>query len=82
MTETEAIVQLILLDKERIETIDGEWGCSHSYADALANTHDWGNGPEPVMCMMHEDAVLLEEMILTLSPEVRAALPGTDKENN
>jgi hypothetical protein len=65
MTHDEAVEALIELAKSRIITIDGEWGCCHDYEEALANVHDdeLGDGPQPIDCDMHDEAVELSHII-------------------
>lgn len=87
MTETEAIVALVGLAKDRISVIDGEWGCVHDYDVALANEREreeWDDADDDlkINCLMHDDAVALSKIIEALPAEILAALPGTDKENH
>lgn len=63
MTKDEAVAALIGLAKSRIATLDGEWGCCHDYEEALANVEDWGDGPQPIDCTMHVEAVELSRII-------------------
>lgn len=60
MTRVEAIEALVDLAKDRIGTIDGEWGCCHEYDVALSYAG----------CRMHKEAVELQQIIdvLTGSP--------------
>lgn len=46
VSREDAIARLLELAKDRIGTIDGEWGCCHGYGEAL----------EEPSCMMHEEA--------------------------
>ena len=73
MTRGEAIARLLELAKSRIETMDGEWGCSHTYQEALTNRRvlfDWEDPDSPTtfLCQMHHEAleVAALEAILTV----------------
>lgn len=66
--KSEAIAALVELAKDRIQTIDGEWGCCHSYEEALTLMTDadlaYGEVSEPISaCSMHDEAVQLRDII-------------------
>jgi hypothetical protein len=62
MRRDEAIARLIEIAKASIETVDGEWGCGHSFGEALANEKeptewDWPGSSRVIECSSHERAV-------------------------
>jgi hypothetical protein len=62
-----AINRLLELAKSRITTIDGEWGCCHTYQEALTLTRERGEWDEDetdltFTCWMHDEALELAEL--------------------
>jgi hypothetical protein len=51
-----------------LEVTDGEYGCSHTYEEMLANMADaeLGDGPKPIQCPMHPEALALSCIIQVL----------------
>jgi hypothetical protein len=67
--KAEAIFQLAEYAKNYLWVIDGEYGCCHSYEEMLANMADaeLGDGPKPIQCPMHDEAVEVSRIILAAS---------------
>jgi hypothetical protein len=71
-----AINRLLELAKSRITTIDGEWGCCHTYQEALTLTRErlYGDDDEidlTITCPMHDEALELAEIerVLVAAPD-------------
>ena len=73
MTRDEAIARLLELAKDHIAIVDGEWGCRHTYQEALTNRREGledENDPAFAIldCDMHKTALEISalEAILTV----------------
>lgn len=62
MTKDEAIERLLELAQSRISILDGEWGCSHSFAEALRVRS----------CHVHEASLEVADLAAALGIDLRA----------
>lgn len=78
MTEREAISELLELAMDRISTIDGEWGCCHTFEEALTQRREREEWDDPeddltLSCPMHEEAVKVADLAAVLGFDLRAS---------